>query len=146
MSLQHGCCQPLSYYHEHSPYVVYVPGWAHWGGDLLGYQQIVSNRSVGLSSSPLVTVYPSDSVEIILSCFSTRVTNTIVSGDYFEPLAFLLELLVVWEVWPMCLTPMVCKWCSAISEVDGLHFQAQFQLGDYFNILSECTFPGVGPL
>jgi len=74
-------------------------------------------------------VYTSDSLEVILSQLSTRVTNFIVNGDGLECLEFLLGFLLAWEKRPRCLTPMTYWWCSAFFEPaeSGAPFQTQLQ-------------------
>lgn len=64
-------------------------------------------------------MHTSDSLEIILSHLSTRVTAAISDGNLLQHLYFLLEFLATWEKRPFYLTEMAYRWCSAISEAAG---------------------------
>jgi len=80
--------------------------------------------------------------------------NAIVDGCGLEHLNLLLEFLAAWEKRPMCLTPMVYKWCSAISDAVGSGPKSLFLLrlqpqnvgpDGLFPKLAEQGFSSVGP-
>ena len=74
-----------------------------------------------------------------------------VGGDNLQHLYFLLEFLVAWEERPVCLTPMVYKWCPAFSEVaevgppSGFEPQFKQQTGNLDSQVAEQLFLLVGP-
>jgi hypothetical protein len=106
-------------------------------------------------------MYPSDSLETMLSHLSTRVMAVIAGGNNLHHLDFLLEFLAAWEKHPMLLTPMAYQWCSTISEAAGgpewdleLQLQLQSQIrfrtqdlahSDFLSQRIEREFSHVGP-